>query len=205
MSRCQVSGRAAQGRRSEPNRQRDLGQGPLGTLCRPAAGRQGSSAKAKACCAARSKGLPMPARCPAPCAPGRQHGDRRHQGFREEVDAGRRRLPRRPGHQAQPDARFLASGGHQMPNGIKVETPTQTEILIKGSSGQVVGQVAAECARSAPEPYKGKGVRYSTRSWHPKETEEIRAIQARNHGQETSSLRGRVKPAPRLRSSRWCA
>ena len=51
---------------------------------------------------------------------------------------------------------------HDMPNGIKVETPTQTEILIKGIDKQVVGQVAAEIrAYRSPEPYKGKGVRYS--------------------------------------------
>jgi large subunit ribosomal protein L6 len=51
---------------------------------------------------------------------------------------------------------------HQMPEGVKVETPTQTEILIKGISRQQVGQVAAEVrAYRSPEPYKGKGVRYS--------------------------------------------
>jgi large subunit ribosomal protein L6 len=51
---------------------------------------------------------------------------------------------------------------HQMPKGVKVETPTQTEILIKGTDKQLVGQVAAEVrAYRPPEPYKGKGVRYS--------------------------------------------
>jgi len=51
---------------------------------------------------------------------------------------------------------------HQMPVGIKVETPTQTEILIKGIDKQLVGQVAAEVrAYRSPEPYKGKGVRYA--------------------------------------------
>ena len=51
---------------------------------------------------------------------------------------------------------------HEMPNGIKVETPTQTEILIKGIDRQLVGQIAAEVrAYRAPEPYKGKGIRYS--------------------------------------------
>jgi large subunit ribosomal protein L6 len=51
---------------------------------------------------------------------------------------------------------------HEMPDGIKVETPTQTEILIKGIDKQVVGQVAAEVrAYRSPEPYKGKGVRYA--------------------------------------------
>lgn len=51
---------------------------------------------------------------------------------------------------------------HKMPAGVKVETPTQTEILIKGTDKQQVGQVAAEIrAYRKPEPYKGKGVRYS--------------------------------------------
>jgi large subunit ribosomal protein L6 len=49
-----------------------------------------------------------------------------------------------------------------MPGGIKVETPTQTEILIKGIDRQLVGQVAAEVrAYRSPEPYKGKGIRYA--------------------------------------------
>ncbi|KON81938.1 50S ribosomal protein L6 [Azoarcus sp. PA01] len=51
---------------------------------------------------------------------------------------------------------------HQMPAGVKVETPTQTEIVLKGIDKQQVGQVAAEVrAYREPEPYKGKGVRYS--------------------------------------------
>ena len=51
---------------------------------------------------------------------------------------------------------------HQMPKGIKVATPTQTEIVITGVDKQLVGQVAAEVrAQRAPEPYKGKGVRYA--------------------------------------------
>ena len=50
---------------------------------------------------------------------------------------------------------------HQMPKGIKVATPTQTEIVITGMDKQLVGQVAAEVrAYRPPEPYKGKGVRY---------------------------------------------
>jgi large subunit ribosomal protein L6 len=48
-----------------------------------------------------------------------------------------------------------------MPAGIKVECPTQTEIVIKGADRQVVGQIAAEVrAIRPPEPYKGKGIRY---------------------------------------------
>jgi len=60
---------------------------------------------------------------------------------------------------------------HPMPQGIKVETPTQTEILIKGMDRQLVGQVAAEVrAYRPPEPYKGKGVRYAGEQVTIKET-----------------------------------
>jgi large subunit ribosomal protein L6 len=51
---------------------------------------------------------------------------------------------------------------HPMPKGVRVETPTQTEIVLKGMDRQQVGQVAAEVrAYRGPEPYKGKGVRYA--------------------------------------------
>lgn len=51
---------------------------------------------------------------------------------------------------------------YPVPEGIEIATPTQTEILVKGIDRQQVGQVAAEIrAYRAPEPYKGKGVRYS--------------------------------------------
>ena len=69
--------------------------------------------------------------------------------------------------QAQGDKLNLSLGFshpivHQMPAGVKCETPTQTEILIKGIDRQKVGQVAAEVrAYRSPEPYKGKGVRYA--------------------------------------------
>jgi large subunit ribosomal protein L6 len=68
--------------------------------------------------------------------------------------------------QAQGDKLSLSLGYshpvvHQMPKGIKVATPTQTEIVITGVDKQLVGQVAAEVrAHRSPEPYKGKGVRY---------------------------------------------
>jgi large subunit ribosomal protein L6 len=68
--------------------------------------------------------------------------------------------------QAQGDKLSLSLGYshpvvHQMPKGIKVATPTQTEIVISGVDKQLVGQVAAEVrAHRPPEPYKGKGVRY---------------------------------------------
>ncbi|CAM8656274.1 MAG: 50S ribosomal protein L6 [Burkholderiales bacterium] len=69
--------------------------------------------------------------------------------------------------QAQGDALNLSLGFshpviHKMPKGIKAETPSQTEIVIKGIDRQQVGQVAAEVrAYRPPEPYKGKGVRYA--------------------------------------------
>jgi large subunit ribosomal protein L6 len=78
--------------------------------------------------------------------------------------------------QAQGDALNLTLGFshpvvHKMPAGIKVETPTQTEIVIKGVDRQVVGQVAADVrAYRPPEPYKGKGVRYSDEVVVRKET-----------------------------------
>lgn len=58
-----------------------------------------------------------------------------------------------------------------MPEGIKVETPSQTEILIKGADRQRVGQIAAEIrAIRPPEPYKGKGIRYAEEKISLKET-----------------------------------
>ena len=60
---------------------------------------------------------------------------------------------------------------HLMPKGVKVETPVQTEILVKGIDKQQVGQVAAEIrAYRPPEPYKGKGVRYADERVVIKET-----------------------------------
>ena len=51
---------------------------------------------------------------------------------------------------------------YAVPDGIKIETPSQTEIVIKGIDKQKVGQAAAEIrAYRRPEPYKGKGIRYS--------------------------------------------
>jgi len=51
---------------------------------------------------------------------------------------------------------------YDVPEGVTVETPSQTEVLVAGSDKQKVGQVASEIRRfRPPEPYKGKGVRYS--------------------------------------------
>ncbi len=78
--------------------------------------------------------------------------------------------------QAQGDAIKLQLGFshdvvHKMPVGVKVVCPTQTEIILSGADKQVVGQVAAEIrAYREPEPYKGKGVRYSDERVIIKET-----------------------------------
>ncbi|MBI2316505.1 MAG: 50S ribosomal protein L6 [Betaproteobacteria bacterium] len=78
--------------------------------------------------------------------------------------------------QAQGDKLNLSLGFshpivHEMPKGIKVETPSMTEILIKGLDKQLVGQVAAEVrSYRPPEPYKGKGVRYADERVVIKET-----------------------------------
>jgi large subunit ribosomal protein L6 len=59
----------------------------------------------------------------------------------------------------------------KMPAGVKVETPSQTEIVVKGADKQKVGQIAAELrAFRPPEPYKGKGVRYAGETVVLKET-----------------------------------
>jgi large subunit ribosomal protein L6 len=59
---------------------------------------------------------------------------------------------------------------YELPEGIKAETPSQTEIVIKGVDKQQVGQVAAEIrGYRPPEPYKGKGVRYADENVRRKE------------------------------------
>ena len=59
----------------------------------------------------------------------------------------------------------------EMPAGITVQTPTPTEIVIKGADRQAVGQIAAEVrAIRPPEPYKGKGIRYVDERVVKKET-----------------------------------
>lgn len=78
--------------------------------------------------------------------------------------------------QAQGNKLNLAVGfshpvNFEMPAGIKVETPAPTEIIIKGADRQRVGQIAAEIrAVRPPEPYKGKGIRYSDETIVIKET-----------------------------------
>ncbi len=72
------------------------------------------------------------------------------------------------GYRAQADGRklnlslgFSHPVAYEIPEGIEIETPTQTQVLVRGVDKQLVGQVSAEIrAYRPPEPYKGKGVRY---------------------------------------------
>jgi large subunit ribosomal protein L6 len=60
---------------------------------------------------------------------------------------------------------------YNVPDGVTIETPTQTEIVIKGANKEIVGLVAAQIRRiRGPEPYKGKGVRYANETIELKET-----------------------------------
>jgi large subunit ribosomal protein L6 len=78
--------------------------------------------------------------------------------------------------QAQGDKLNLSLGFshpvvHTMPKGVKVATPTQTEIVVSGIDKQLVGRIAAEIRDvKPPEPYKGKGVRYTGEAIVLKET-----------------------------------
>lgn len=66
------------------------------------------------------------------------------------------------GNQIQLSLGFSHPVVHQLPAGVKAETPTQTDIVLKGIDKQLVGQEAAKIrAYRPPEPYKGKGVRYA--------------------------------------------
>ena len=82
-------------------------------------------------------------------------------GFRAQAQGAKRNLHIGFSHPVAKD----------MPAGITVTTPSQTEIVIKGSDRQVVGQIAAEVrAIRPPEPYKGKGIRYADEKVTIKET-----------------------------------
>ena len=66
---------------------------------------------------------------------------------------------------------FSHAINHSLPEGISVETPTPTEIILKGSDKGILGQVAADIrSYRAPEPYKGKGIRYANEVIKIKET-----------------------------------
>lgn len=72
-------------------------------------------------------------------------------GYRAQTQAGKLRLSLGFSHPVE----------YQPPSGVSVETPSQTEIVVRGADKQQVGQAAAEIRRfRPPEPYKGKGIRY---------------------------------------------
>ena len=85
------------------------------------------------------------------------------QGFQKELEL------RGVGYRAQMQGKklnltlgFSHPVEYMIPDGIDIETPTQTQIIVKGIDKQVVGQISAEIrAFRPPEPYKGKGVRYA--------------------------------------------
>ena len=85
------------------------------------------------------------------------------QGFQKELEL------RGVGYRAQMQGKklnltlgFSHPVEYPIPEGIEIETPTQTQIIVKGIDKQVVGQISAEIrAFRPPEPYKGKGVRYA--------------------------------------------
>lgn len=85
------------------------------------------------------------------------------QGFQKELEL------RGVGYRAQMQGQklnltlgFSHPVEYMIPEGIEIETPTQTQIIVKGIDKQVVGQISAEIrAFRPPEPYKGKGVRYA--------------------------------------------
>ncbi len=85
-------------------------------------------------------------------------------GYEQQARARGRRLScGGAGQEPEPDARLLAPGARtRFRKASSIETPSQTEILVKGIDRQKVGQVAAEIRDiRPPEPYKGKGVRYA--------------------------------------------
>jgi large subunit ribosomal protein L6 len=106
-----------------------------------------------------------PRRCAGryhPCA-AEQHGVGVSQGFEKKLELVG------VGYRAQAQGKtlnltlgFSHPVNYPVPEGITVETPSQTEIVVKGTDKQKVGQVAAEIrAYRPPEPYKGKGVKYA--------------------------------------------
>ncbi len=102
----------------------------------------------------------------------RERRARRVEGLREEARAGRRRLPRAgAGQQPQPDARLLAPGRVRGTGGDHDRDAVADGNRREGRGQAAVGQVAAEIrAYRSPEPYKGKGVRYSGERIELKET-----------------------------------
>ena len=93
-----------------------------------------------------------------------QHAERRVARVLEEARTAGRRLSRASGNGGRLDLQlgFSHPVQYKLPEGIKAETPSQTEVIVSGVDKQLVGQVASEIRGfRPPEPYKGKGVRYA--------------------------------------------
>ena len=168
-------GRPSPKGRCDARRRRDHGQGPAGHADAHSRQRErqrsrtASELRCKADERARRDAMQRHA-----ARAGREHGQGRDGGLREEADAGGRRLSRAgAGRQAQPVARLFASGRAPMPEGVKVETPTQTEIVVKGIDKQQVGQVAAEIrALPAAGAVQGQGRPLRGRDGHHQRNQE---------------------------------
>ena len=85
------------------------------------------------------------------------------QGFQKQLELqGVGYRAQAQGSEVESDTWILPPSGLRRADGVEIETPTQTQIIVKGIDKQQVGQVAAEIrAFRPPEPYKGKGVRYA--------------------------------------------
>ena len=96
-------------------------------------------------------------------APGEHGAGRRPTGFERKLElVGVGYRAQAQGNKLNLTLGFSHPVVYEVPAGISIETPSQTEIVIKGTDKQQVGQVAAEIRRfRPPEPYKGKGVRYA--------------------------------------------
>ena len=94
---------------------------------------------------------------------GQQYGSRRQRRIPKTVGASRCWVQgTSAGCQAKPNPWIFSSRRLRSAEGIEIETPSQTQIVVKGIDKQQVGQVSAEIrAFRPPEPYKGKGVRYA--------------------------------------------
>ena len=94
------------------------------------------------------------------------------EGYKKELElVGVGYLAKTQGKMLNLTLGFSHPVNYQIPDGIEISTPSQTEVLINGIDKQKVGQVAAELrAIRPPEPYKGKGVRYKDEQITLKET-----------------------------------
>ncbi len=109
-------------------------------------------------------------------------------------------MPPSPGKTLNLTLGFSHIVNFPIPEGITIEAPSQTEVLIKGIDKQRVGQVAAEIRGiRPPEPYKGKGVKYCRREDHPEGRQEEVSLRGNHedvdHSKERRQRRAVKTPA----------